>query len=33
VVAGVFAVVVLGLDDGDLRGVLSRLRTRPPADT
>jgi putative peptidoglycan lipid II flippase len=32
VVAGVFAVVVLGLDDGDLRGVLSRLRTRPPAD-
>jgi putative peptidoglycan lipid II flippase len=33
VVAGVFAVVVLGLDDGDLRGVLSRLRTRPSADT
>jgi putative peptidoglycan lipid II flippase len=32
VVAGVFAVVVLGLDGGDLRGVLSRLRTRPPAD-
>jgi putative peptidoglycan lipid II flippase len=32
VVAGVFAVVVLGLDGGDLRSVLSRLRARPPAD-
>jgi hypothetical protein len=28
----VFAAVVLGLDGGDLRSVLSRLRTRPPAD-
>jgi putative peptidoglycan lipid II flippase len=32
VVTGVFAAVVLGLDGGDLRSVLSRLRTRPPAD-
>jgi len=32
VVAGVFAAVVLGLDGGDLRSFLSRLRTRPPAD-
>ena len=30
-VAGVFAVVVLGLDGGDLRSALARLRTRPPA--
>jgi peptidoglycan biosynthesis protein MviN/MurJ (putative lipid II flippase) len=32
VVTGVFAAVVLGLDGGDLRSALSRLRTRPPAD-
>jgi len=33
VVACVFAVVVLCLDGGDLRGAASRLRSRPPADT
>ena len=33
VVAGVFAMVVLGLDDGDLRSALSRLRTRPSVET
>jgi putative peptidoglycan lipid II flippase len=32
VVAGVFAVVVLGLDGGDLRSALSRLRARPPVE-
>jgi hypothetical protein len=29
VVTAVFAAVVLGLDDGDVRGALSRLRARP----
>jgi putative peptidoglycan lipid II flippase len=31
VVTAVFAAVVLGLDDGDVRGALSRLRARPQA--
>jgi putative peptidoglycan lipid II flippase len=33
VVTGVFAVIVLRLDGGDVRTALSRLRTRPPASS